>query len=457
MNPAKLIIRDYLIRRWWVWVLVLPLSLFFMGVACLDRANQHHSYIPFIFVLGSLMLIVDLQRGCARALLSLPISPKELARVWRWEALGLPFIISTLFNYLGFLIYCLFKGSWDLFPIFTLYNLGNLLVIGVMYFVLTGLPAAQQQGATPLVHAKAGLFGFLWGGGFTGMYFFAMWGKASSPLGQLLIAIAVILSVWGWFRADLLVQERAGFRLAVQKGGETKDDSRCAEGGGGLLFLMQLLVARMILTGFFVMCVFGVIFGLKAPYFVSHMDSQLREQFSSILVGNPIFFPMVGMIIATLFLPVCMQTRFLRTLPCSASRLAAFMILTPLFGLLTIFAVTGLLLAAALHQPLLSVLEALPVLPCALLIFLVPLVVWIGWGVVSYISFVVLMLGSIMVAGIGQIHHWFQLAPSISLALSALLVVMAFLLSKLALERSSRTYRPRFVNPYGGVNWGGGR
>ena len=360
MNPAKLIIRDYLIRRWWVWVLVLPLSLFFMGVACLDRANQHHSYIPFIFVLGSLMLIVDLQRGCARALLSLPISPKELARIWRWEALGLPFIISTLFNYLGFLIYCLFKGSWDLFPIFTLYNLGNLLVIGVMYFVLTGLPAAQQQGATPLVHAKAGLFGFLWGGGFTGIYFFAMWGKASSPLGQFLIAIAVILSVWGWFRADLLVQERAGFRLAVQKGGETKDDSRCAEGGGGLLFLMQLLVARMILTGFFVMCVFGVIFGLKAPYFVSHMDSQLREQFSSILVGNPIFFPMVGMIIATLFLPVCMQTRFLRTLPCSASRLAAFMILTPLFGLLTIFAVTGLLLAAALHQPLLSVLEALP-------------------------------------------------------------------------------------------------
>ena len=49
--------------------------------------------------------------------------------------------------------------------------------------------------------------------------------------------------------------------------------------------------------------------------------------------------------------------------------------------------------------------------------------------------------------------HWRSNSQTVSFVGAALVVPVAFLLTKIAIERSSRTYRPRTVSPDGSI-WG---
>jgi hypothetical protein len=145
----------------------------------------------------------------------------------------------------------------------------------------------------------------------------------------------------------------------------------------------------------------------------------------------------------------------LRTLPVSTAKLAAVLVFTPPTAMLVILYFMGLLVAGVFHQPLSSAMELLRqggVLQIALASVIVPIVVWRGWGVVTYLVLFLVMTACIL----ASIFANARFSSLNSDAISLLLIFISFIATKYLLERSSHAYRPR-GGQFGGWSWGAGR
>ena len=259
---------------------------------------------------------------------------------------------------------------------------------------------------------------------------------------------AIILTVWGWFRAELLVGQRAGFRLSIQKGGQTKDNQDSVARRGGLIFLIQHLMKQTLLIGAWFVGSAVIFIWLSRDPLSAH-----AKTIPEMITGNPILFSMLIVMVGLQIFPVCLQMRFFRTLPLSTNDLAAFLVLTTLSCILMIFASVVFVLVVVFQQSLVSVIQSIPKSSCAIMLLLIPVVVWSGWGRKSNMVLFLGIAAAQVYSFFWEHDHWRSNSQTVSFVGAALVVPVAFLLTKIAIERSSRTYRPRTVSPDGSI-WG---
>ena len=326
-----------------------------------------------------------------------------------------------------------------------------------MFFTLTGMPA-QSRGGSLADQIRGAIFGMLWGGSFgISMLFWQL--RLGSTTRAAILFLAAICTILGWFRAEMLVRERAGSRAAFQSSpAKSAKPLHCAEGKGGLSFLFQTIFIRMLLFGLAMAVFFVLIFGLTiAPKFTAiAAQTHGSVQFSPWDGNFPIFIISQFLLIAGFqIIPFCLHLRFLRTLPVPTAKLAAVLVFTPPAAMLVILYFTGLLVAGIFHEPLSSAVELFRqggVVQIALASVFVPIVVWRGWGVVTYFVFFLLMIACIF----GSIFANVRVSSLNGIVILLVLVSISFIATMFFLERSSHAYRPR-AGQFGGWSWGAGR
>lgn len=154
---------------------------------------------------------------------------------------------------------------------------------------------------------------------------------------------------------------------------------------------------------------------------------------------------------------VLRQQRFLRTLPISATRLAAVMLSIVILPLVALGALAAGGAGLALGTPAgLTVLNSYTFIlaPGSLCVFFA---VWRGDGMQAYALLLVTMFGLQQVQlRLQTAFHYLELPFSLCGSIAAIGVLLAFVLTRCALLRSSRTYRVQ-AKPFGDIALAMGR
>ena len=462
----KKIILDHFRRWWWVWVLGCIFHAALTVGMCIpnERRHQSMSAFPLGVFLGAFLLMMDLQRGHARALLAMPVTLKQVARAWWWAAVGLPAVALAVISGITFGIMCLITfvthHQMPVIGVATNNWMANLFLLGVTFFAVTGMPARNNAGADWKQKVRGAFFGILYGGSIGGWMLYKDLDFTTST-GMIIFSIATILTVFGWFRAEILVMERAAFRPSSPAPGKKKSaPSRCAEGRGGMFFLIQSIFTRMIWMGLWMMAFVVLIFGIMVfPKFAA-ISAQTHgvvsaDPFDFFGGGNGMVVFQFMWVMAFQIVVFAMHVRFLRTMPVSAAKLAGAFVFTPLVAMLVVLYASNLLVAAISHtsptMPATMIANGC-LLPIAIATTIPVLLIWRGIGTFTWVAMMLLLItgafGAVFLKG--QIPVW------ISLIAALLIIIGSFVAAKLILERSSTTYRPR-AGQFGGWNLGGGR
>ncbi len=203
-----------------------------------DYLTRRRSYIAFGFIIhlilttaswwlgktvviglfggSSLILMFELQRNgsaITRTMLSLPMTADQLARSWRFVAFTFPVILFLIALLLGAVIGLVFGARYLTTEFFFLTAISQTLFLGVLYFILTGLPGQSKTGASIWQHFKNFVFNLLWGLSLPATIFVAL----TTPRhfedlarGQVIAGMLMaVVSIVAWYRAGVLVREQA--------------------------------------------------------------------------------------------------------------------------------------------------------------------------------------------------------------------------------------------------------
>jgi len=272
-----------------------------------------------------------------------------------------------------------------------------------------------------------------------------------------LLGIGGLLTVVSWFRAEQFSlgraepfnPGRAGIRLTPLPSTNPSTYHRPPEGYGGIPFLISTSFVRMLSW---------VAAMLALMALLQQWQGQAMPRDVAITIfGGMGSLMSCGFIIVFQFLPVLRQLRYLRTLPISATHLAATMlgiVILPLIALGALVAGgAGLVLGAPAG---LTVLKSYTFIlaPASLCVFFA---VWRGDGIQTYV------LLAITLFGLQQVQLRLQTAPlsleppfSLGGAIAGICVLLAFVLTRFALMHSSHAYRVR-ANPFGNIALGMGQ
>jgi hypothetical protein len=289
-----------------------------------------------------------------------------------------------------------------------------------------------------------------------GMVFFQDASKHSFKC-ALLLGIGGLLTVVSWFRAEQFNlgraepfnPGRAGIRLTPLPSTNPSTYHRPPEGYGGIRFLISTTFVRIFLW-------VAAMIALMA--LLQQWQFQAMPRYVSISTFAAMGSLMsCGFIIVFQFLPVLRQLRFLRTLPTSATRLAAVMISIVILPLIALGALAagGAWLALGSAAGL-TVLKSYTFIlaPASLCVFFA---VWRGDGMQAYALMAITLFGLQLVQlPLQTAFHYLELPFSLCCSIAAICVLLAFLLTRYALMRSSHTYRVQ-ANPFGNTTLGVGR
>jgi len=454
------ILWDHVRRWWWLWLLSCAACAYLVGGGRPLAPDLSNAWFPLAMYLGVVQLSVDLQRGdVTRVLRAMPVTARQVGRAWWWASVGFPGVVMAVITGCVFAFVSAF-GSRPI-SLVACFNfwLTNALLFGPPFYSLTGIPPmGSAQSGRPT--GRGCLFGLLFvGSTFTMLYFYRLFPPPTMRW-KVFVAVAALLTVAGWFRAEAFAREhlgadswrRASFANANRVlRGMGADPLRGAEGDGGLPLLFRTIFNHMVLMGLFMVMLMGGAL-IAGQWFTSAFtDNKLAVDTTTICVTAQVLFWLI-----------CWQTtkaalhlRFLRTLPVSTTRLAGVLILAPVTSMLVVFGFASLMFALffpALRVSPLTLLRGGCLPEIALATFVVPLVVRRGMDLLSFaIVMVVLVGGSISALLLKE-----QLSLLVSGAFSTLFVLGCFLLTRLFLERSSATYRPR-KNQFADMQWGTGR
>ena len=208
----RLIISDYLLRKRWYFGIGFLIHLIAMtGCWWMGRPVMFGIFCGSAFV-----LLLELQRGgnaTTRTMLSLPVTADQLARCWRFVGLEFPVVLFLIPLLLGAAIGAVYRAPYLTAEFFFLTAIAQTLFFGICYFALTGVPGQPGTGATLWQRTQDGLFMLLWVISIPAVIFLSMAiPRHFADLGLRGILAAILLavgSVAGWFRADVLVRNRA--------------------------------------------------------------------------------------------------------------------------------------------------------------------------------------------------------------------------------------------------------
>jgi len=448
----KLIILDYFRRK----------GLALLGGAILEfvvgmfparfGADHVHSLgtlqVQISIFMGAFLLSIDLQRGIARTMISLPVTVGQIARAWWFATVG---ITSAI------LIACLFAGAglsvlihpgigvdWPwlaLAAIFLFLWMGSsfplvFLASGPGFFYGNG----WQRGA----NVTAGL---LWGGMVGGgMWLFqdleSHWLRMS-----LMLLFGIGLTTMGWFGAEKCVIGRASFKIGALAGRHKQGPWRLQGGYGGIPYLLSATCIRALYIGL-------AMVGVMALVFWTQGGSDWRD-ISKELLGMG-FLPF-WFVVFFAYLPLLMQLRFLRSLPVSPSLLSAVMVMIVSLPLLLMGAITAAIAGPflGLSASLILVNNFMLMLPVSVMSLILTL--WLRYGRLSFVlmfMLIILFQSLPLWLHFGLRDQQIPLAAGIAIAVAA--IVIGWQLARLLLVRNSKIYRSS-ATMFGNATWLQGR
>jgi hypothetical protein len=444
----KRLILDYFSRKIWILAIGAVLELLIgWRIGAGSRAFSGTDFgfqLQIALFIGVLPLLFDLSRGVARTVTSLPLTAAQIGRTWWLATVGILGISISALLFLG-------AGTFHLLHPHAAFPTGKLAMASI--FTLLWLGA----GFTTIFGIAGGFYGSLWERTYNA-FFAILWGilcgfslilfrdlTTNSIKAGILLGFGILMTTAGWFYAGRFVLRRASFRLAGRHSRKPWEQNSAPTGYGGLSLLISHTFIRGFLIGLGIIAVMILTMALDG-----HVKSWHQIGGRIALMGST--FPVWFIIVFSQTTPVLLQLRLLRTLPISATNLAAVIVATailPLFALFIVMA-TFIDLTSATPSGVLSLTGfALTMAPTAICVFLI---VWQGVGWRSQAFLILTMLGFQMAC----IFEARQIPLILAGAIVGISVTLAFLLTRRSIMVSSQTYRIQ-ATPFGNSAWGAGR
>jgi len=422
-------------RRWW-WVL-LPTAALSFGLGWYICVLGGKSLAFWVLVLclwmGATLLGFDLKHGLARTLLALPLTARQIGRGWWFASVGIPALAMGVLLCSGAALWSHFHPAKDvpalklaLACLFCLLWLGN--TFTSIYGMTNELFGTWRErlgvGVISLL-AMVMLFGSM-------LFFQQLFEK---PLiFTFFLGTGVIVTVASWFRAERFVVGRSSFRLPV-----VPSKLACAEhcppvGGGGVPFLLRTTFVR----GFsYLLAMVGLMALLSL-----RPESGMSPNFRMVMVAHMGSLMCYFFIVLYHAVPGLRQLRLWRTLPISASRLAAVILALAILPLLAVGVVSAVVAGLAWGEgAAITTLKsyAFMLAPAALSMFLAT---WLGTGRGVYVLLFLIIIGWGTVKPMLETRLFFAQMP---VGLSSLLVsgcvALCFFLTRFIVAHSSHGYR----------------
>ncbi len=486
----KRLILDHF-RRWW-WVLALGGALQFrFGWTIAKRPEDTFEFWVFLVALwmGANLLGFDLKHGVARAVLSLPLTGRQVGRGWWLATIPLPALALTALLISGAATFHWLHPD-TIFPTGRL-TLGSLFALPWLGTAFTAIYGMNNDVIFGNWRQRASGFFFsvlsiilLFGGMLT------LQNSTRQPFKlAVYLGVGALLIVAGWVRAERFVLGRASFRLVAPRyiatrgqpgaadeslrrleafrppatasrlrkrlfdtylrwlegmaGKNLRGEHHAPGGYGGIPFLIKTTFVRTFLILMAMVALIALIMHWQRQTMPQGMDVTLFAPMASFMSCFFIF------ILQPMLVP--RHLRLLRTLPISATRLAAVMMAFALLPLIASGALVAGLAGLSWGTPAaLTILKsyAFILAPAALCVFFA---VWRGTGKQGYVLLLLTLFGFQMAP------LWLQgmlLHPKIpesqTGAFVVLCVLLAFLLTRRALRHSSHAYRIP-ASPSGGL------
>lgn len=450
----KLIILDYF-RRWWLALTAIFIGYIVFQVISIQDTNSqtagegveatvNHTigFVHNIFVFQVVMWLgflsmFDLQRGGVRTLTILPLTAKQIGRALWLASVLLPAVALLT---VGFITFFIFSSStnkmisleshlanWILSALY----LGA--IFGARTLMTTKMPdtfADRIRTILPNLLFAFALFGL----------FFLQMQALTATKATLILSAYLILSVAGWFRAEQMVLQRAGFRFAPQSSSKKMAAHKTPQGFGGLPYMVQRIFIQSTLIGLALM-----IFMTLIMSFIFR-DQHRGQAIISMIQGGST--PYVFYILIFSIVPIVFQLRFLRTLPISASNLAAIFVFLPVISVAAVGIIVTAIASLALGETVIPPAANSFLMLGAKAAIIVSLVVWRGLDVLTYfLIFLMLISDSFISLGMTIVFHLGSNTPErplwVNLTVFLLCVVVSFALTRRLLVKSSSAYRVR--------------
>jgi hypothetical protein len=449
----KNILWDHIRRWWWVWLAggVFYGVIVWSGVP--GRADWQAAFFPIAIYWGMLQLNLDLTRGeVPRVLRTLPVTAKAIGRAWWWVCVGLPaltlaVITGLVFEFAVHFTHRSVSGVGCFY-----FWLSNALLFGPVFFFFTRTPAAGKGYGRGL---RGCLFSLLFAATFFGMMLFYRLFPPHTVQWDVFVVLAPLLTWASWFGPETFAQERLGALLTVTfqahsaaEAMERTDQfmarfSRTQPSGtafrspgkagcGSLRMLFQTRFRAVFGLGLLMVVIPGLILFRSVSVENQEMFFGMFWPLVSVFLGVACVW------VAPQFVP---QTRALRMLPVSATRLATVLVGAPVAALLAALLLGSLILGLIYWLPqifFLSLIHSRCLLPPAISILVVPAIVWRGGKALGFGPAVAVVVILLMGAARGLNFIREHISPAASTGLSLLIVLAAFLLTKRLLERSNR-------------------
>jgi hypothetical protein len=437
-------------RRWW-WVLALVAVFEFRfgwSIANWPEVDFEFRGMMLSMWASAILLSFDIRRGVIRAVAPLPLTGRQIGRSWWIATVPLPAIELAALLFLGAGTFCYLHPD-KAFPAGRLAwaSILNLLWLGMAFTaIISAVPGSYH---IPRTFAYNGLFSLLSAVMFIpGMMFFQDASKRPLKF-AILLGVGGMLTIVSWLRAEgfslgralPFIPVRSGSHLTPLQPAASSADHRPAQGYGGIAFLIRTSFVRVFLLVGAMMAVTKLLqqwSGLK-----------ISPDFAVRMFAGTWSFMACGVIIVIQLLPVLRQLRFLRTLPTSATRLAAVLfsiVFLPLIALGALVAVCAGLVVGP--SAALTVVNSYTFIlaPASLCVFFA---VWRSDSIQAYVLLLVTIFGLQQVQlRLQTFLHYPELPFSLCGPIAAVCVLVAFLLTRHALRRCSHTYRVQ-VPPLG--------
>lgn len=448
---------DSLRRRWWYWLAGAVVYGFMAGVGKPLKPDLSNApFFPLAIYLGVLPLSNEFGRGIVpRVLRTLPVTSRQIGQAWWWSSVGFPAGFLGLISLITFELSRLNHQPVSAVASFYFW-LTNAVLFGPQFYFFSGTPPPGVKAFNAT--SRGCLFSLLFGVCFLSMLWTYRLFPPPGGRWLFLVAIGIILSVAGWFRAEALARDRltslptkTAETWEQALGGEIihqqlarlarflpgyRYQAAQAESAGGLSMLFQIICYPMAGLGLTM-----ILISELAIFWTSH---DAMAEFA------PVFWPSFSMFLwlsALLVLPRTLnQIRWLRTLPVSTTQLAGVFILAPVLAMVVFMGLGNLIFLMLLkfaasneRMPWLQMVHQGCTLQIAAVTLLVPLILWRGAGPLTLVA------ALLATVGCGWYSAYIQRALSLpaNLGLSLAIVFASFLMAKLLLDRSSTTYRPR--------------
>ncbi|MEI9960848.1 MAG: hypothetical protein WDM76_06855 [Limisphaerales bacterium] len=383
----KQIILDYF-QRWWLALTSVFIAYFIFqaisirettlqtsGEGAIATVNHTIGFVHNMFIFQVVMWLgflsmFDLQRGAVRTLTILPLTMKQIGRALWLASVLLPGLALLIIGILAFFIFSSATNKTSSFENYFTNWILSTLYLGAIFGARTLMTTGMSD--TFVDRIRTLLPNLLFAFALFGLFFLQMQTLIVTKATMIFIAY-LILFIVGWFRAETLVVNRAGFHLAAQPSKKQPVQYKISKGFNGIPFLMITTLTRTLLLWLAIiafMALFAMLQGQAASLeeFLNHLTPMTTNGF--------IFW----WIIAFQTFPILMHLRFLRTLPLSTTKLAIVLIGLPMLSMLILA-----IIFISLTIPIASVSKSFEtagnfLMPMAFIAWCIPLAVWQGFN-----------------------------------------------------------------------------